>query len=190
MSYCEICKIKYTKPSYAKSQKHLDSKLHKNNLKKAEKQLSITPIHELILFNILQNSNGAKYLDILKFFSSFGVKAEITFKTIVKKLRDEDIIYKGNLNSDYEQILKKVLQNPKLGYPLTLTVKEAYEKFQFLGYKFPSELMDFFEKLAKKYPGFISLSSSKIGNSSDLITFKEIFIDQIKFHKNNNWNIR
>ncbi|GAH47808.1 unnamed protein product, partial [marine sediment metagenome] len=167
-----------------------NSKLHQSNLKLADKALAISPIHELILFNILQNSDGAKYSDILKFFSSFGVKTEISFRTIVKKLREEDIIYKGNLSSDYEQILKNILQNPKLEYPLTLSVREAYKKFQFLGYKFPSELMDFFKKLANKYPGFISLSPSKIGDASDLITFKEIFIDQIKFYKNNNWDLK
>jgi len=190
MSYCKICNKKYKDPNYAISQKHINSKLHQNNLKPADKALAISPIHELILFNILQNSDGAKYSDILKFFSSFGVKAEISFRTIVKKLREEDIIYKGNLSSDYEQILKNILQNPKLEYPLTLSVREAYEKFQFLGYKFPSELMVFFKKLANKYPGFISFSSSKIGDASDLITFKEIFIDQIKFYKNNNWDLK
>ena len=50
--------------------------------------------------------------------------------------------------------------------------------------------MDHFGALANKNQGFIGLSNSKIGEPSDLITFKEIFIDQIKFHKNNNWDIK
>jgi len=195
MSYCETCKKKY-KVGYATSQKHLDSNVHKNNLKKSvkrirsEKGISVNPIHELILFNILQNQDGVKYSGILKFFSSFGIKGEVALRTLIKKLKDEDIVYKGNIGSDYEEILKKIIQIPKMDYPLTLSIKEAYEKFHFLGFKFPIKLMDHFNKLANKYPGFISLSSSKIGDPSDLITFKEIFIDRIRFHKNNNWGMK
>ena len=73
MSYCEVCKKKY-KAGYSTSQKHLDSNVHKNNLKKSgkriisEKGISVDPIHELILFNILQNQDGVKYSGILKCF--------------------------------------------------------------------------------------------------------------------------
>lgn len=189
MSFCEICNKEY-KPNYASSKRHLDSKTHKDNLKKAGIKLEINPTHELILFNILQNQDGVKYSGILKFFSSFGIKGEVALRTLIKKLKDGDIVYKGNIGSDYKEILKKIIQIPKMDYPLTLSVKEAYEKFRFLGYKFPLELMDHFNKLTKKYPGFINLSSSKINEPSDLITFKEIFIDRIRFHKNNNWDIK
>ena len=189
MSYCEVCKKKY-KAGYATSQKHLGSKFHKGNLEKPEKRIKIDPIHELILYNIIQNLDGVKYSEILKFFSSFGIKAEIALRTLIKKLKDGDIFYKGDIKSDYELILNKILEIPKMNYPLTLSIQEAYEKFKFLKFKFPSELMDHFGALANKYPGFIGLSSSKIGEPSDLITFKEIFIDQIKFHKNNNWDIK
>ena len=189
MSYCEVCNKNY-KVGYATSQKHLDSNVHNNNLKRSEKKISIDPIHELILYNIVQNLVGVKYSEILKFFSSFGIKTEIALRTLIKKLKDGDIIYKGDIKSDYELILNKILEIPKIKYPLTMSIQEAFEKFKFLEFKFPSELMNHFSVLEKKYSGFIGLSSSKIGEPSDLITFKEIFIDRIKFHKNNNWDIK
>jgi len=111
VSYCEDCKKKY-KVGYATSQKHLDSDFHKKNLKKSKKRLrsekgiSVDPLHELILFNILQNQDGVKYSGILKFFSSFGIKGEVALRTLIKKLKDGDIVYKGNIGSDYEEILK------------------------------------------------------------------------------------
>ena len=72
---------------------------------------------------------------------------------------------------------------------MTLSVREAYEKFQYLGHKYPSDLVSHFEQLTQKYPEFVSLSSSKIGEPPDLITFKQFFIDQLKFHIDNNWDL-
>ena len=117
MSYCEICEKDYSLPTYATSKKHLNSKLHKKNLALKRAQPSKTPFYELLLFVLLQELNSITYSNILKFFSSFGIKAEIAFRTIIKKLKDGDIIYQGNIDSDYETILQEILEFPKIDYP-------------------------------------------------------------------------
>ncbi|MBD3341507.1 MAG: hypothetical protein GF353_20555 [Candidatus Lokiarchaeota archaeon] len=191
MSYCEICDEKYKKPGYATSERHINTKLHQDNLKRRKLvSESKNPLNELILFNLLQNQNSINYSSILKFFSSFGIKAEITLKTLIKKLKDEDIDYQGDIDGNYEKILNKILEIPIVHYPLTLSVQEAFTKFNFLGLKYPTEMMEYLEKLSMKFPSFLSLSSSKLGEPSDLITFKKIFIDELKFFKKNNWDIK
>ncbi len=187
MSYCEICKRDFTKPSTATSVSHLNSKDHKKNLAKRQIQQTINPIYELMLFTLFQRQQETTYSKILKFYSSFGIKTELAFKTILKKLNDGDIIYKGNTDSDYMNLLQSILKSTEIKYPLTLSVQEAIKKFKYLNIKYPSELIKYFEELSQRFPEFISLSSSKIGEPSDLITFKQVFIDQIKFYPDNNW---
>lgn len=190
MSYCKICDKKYKRASTATSQSHLDSKEHKDNLAKAQIQQPINPIYELILFTLLQNLKETTYSNILKFYTSFGIKTEIALKTIIKKLEEGDVIYRGNNDSDYMNLLRVILKSPSINYPLTISVQEAIKKFNYLNIKYPADIVKYFEKLSHKFPEFVSLSSSKIGEPPDLITFKEIFIDQIKFYLNNNWALK
>jgi hypothetical protein len=184
--YCEICGQAFTTPTGATAKKHVEGKKHQQALK-----VEIKPNleHEIILFNAINKINNPSYSNILKFFSSFGIKTEVTLKTILKKLRDKDIIYKGNTDPDYEKILKFIISSENFTYPMTFSIQEALEKFKFLNFKYASELIQYFYELSQKYPELLTLSPTKIGESPDLITFKQIFINQLKFYPNKNWDI-
>lgn len=149
-----------------------------------------TSIYELLLFTLVHNLKDLTYSKILRVFSSFGIYSEDATMIIIKKLKDGDIIYKGNVGTDYETILRTIINLPKINYPITLSIKEAIEIFNNLNLKFPSDYLNFFNKLAKNQPEFVALSSSKLGEAPNLITFKQIFVDNLTFHPNNNWDLK
>lgn len=188
MSYytCEICGQKFKTATGSKTKRHLDSKRHQEAL---ESRFKPDFNHEILLFTALNELKTPSYSNILRFFSSFGVKTEDTLKTIIKKLREKDIIYKGNFDSDYKKILEIILNFQNFEYPITFTIQDALQKFHSLAYKYAPDFIQFFTKLSEKYPELLTFSSSKIGEFPDLITFKQIFINNLNFYLNNNWDL-
>lgn len=184
--FCDLCGQKFTTPTGSTSARHLKGKRHKAAIKIQPKP---SLKHEILLYNALSKLKDKTYSNILTFFSSFGVKTEITLKTIIKKLKDKDIGYEGDIDKDYKEVLQTILISLSLTYPLTFSISEAEKKFKHLGYKHIPDLINFFNKLSLKYPEFIFLSSSKLGKPSDLITFKQIFVDNLTFYSQNRWDL-
>ena len=60
MSYCEICIRKYKDPNYATSQRHINSKLHQDNLKKRKKVPKVADLGEFRRVNIVSELNHLK----------------------------------------------------------------------------------------------------------------------------------
>lgn len=187
--YCEICDQKFKTATGSKSKRHLDSKKHQKALETLEPKAKPDFGNELLLYNAMHKLKDPTYSNILKLFSSFGIKSEVTLKTIIKKLRERDIIIKGNYNSDYNDVLQIIINFQNFEYPITLTIKEALEKFQSLGFRYAPELIQFFNRLSENYPELLTFSSSKLGELPDLITFRQIFINDLIFYQNNNWDL-
>ncbi len=183
---CEICGQEFKTATGATSNRHLGSKRHKGAL-----QVRFKPSleHEILLFNAIQKLKTSTYSSILKFFTSFGIKTEITLMTIIKKLKDKDILYKGDIDTNYENVLQIILNFKDFNYPLTFTIKNALQRFQSLGFKYAPNLIKFFSSLSEKHPELLNFSSSKIGELPDLITFRQIFINSLIFYPNNNWDL-
>lgn len=183
---CELCGQTFKTSTGSTTKRHLDSKKHRDALK-----VKVLPSyeHELLLYITIKRLKSPSYSNILKSFSSFGIKTENTLKTIIKKLKDKDIVYKGINDFDYEKMLQIFLDLQNINYPMTFTIQEALKKFQKLNYKYAPDLIQFFNKLSQKYPELLAFSSSKIGELPDLITFRQIFINQLDFYPNNNWDL-
>ena len=147
--YCKLCGQSFTTPSGATTKRHINSKKHQKAL---EDKVKPKIEHELILYNAINKLNNPTYPNILKFFASFGIKAEITLKTIFKKLRDKDIIYKGNFAPEYEKVLQILSNLENFNYPMTFTIQETLEKFKALNFKYAPELIQFFNGLSHKFP--------------------------------------
>ncbi len=183
---CKICGHKLKTPSGPNSKKHLESKKHQEALKtQYEPHLE----HEILLYNAVNKLKVRTYSNILKLFSSFGIKTEITLKTVIKKLRDKDIAYKGEVDADFEKILQIIINSSNQAYPITYSIEEAAREFRDLGYKQIPDLVNFFNELSQKYSEFVSLNSSKLGQPPDFITFKQIFVDQLTFYSQNRWEL-
>ena len=189
---CEICRQKFKTPTGSTSKRHLDGKKHQNALKrqgvvKQHKRPDL--LHEIVLYNAIFKLKNPSYSNILRVFSSFGINSELALNTIIKKIAEKDVLVKGIKDPKYKKVLKIILDERKNQYPISITIEEAFRKFRDLGYKYAPELIDFFTELSHRYPDFLTLSPSKIGMSPDLITFKNIFIDSLKFYPNNNWDL-
>jgi hypothetical protein len=143
--------------------------------------------NESLLFTYLSLRKNPTYNSILNFFSSFDVATEPVLQAIIKKLKDGDIVYKGVTDPKYKAILERLIFSPKFRYPKTMTMREAFQEFQGLGYSYANEFRDLVEKIARAHPSFVALSSSEIGADSDLLTFKQIFDDNITFESKKNW---
>jgi len=184
--YCKICGQGFKTKSGPNSEGHLNSKMHSTALKE---KTSSNSLSELLLFTIIQKTNKVTYSKILQIFSSFGIKSEVSLQIIIKKLKENDLVYNGQFDSEYAKVLEIIINFPKIDYPLSYTVQEVVDKFKVLKVGYPKDYIDFFSNLSKKYPEFVSLSSSKIGAPPDIITFKQLFIENIIFQPQNNWNL-
>lgn len=144
---------------------------------------------EIILFLALSRMNNPTFTKILEFCSSFGMKSNEILKVLIKKVGEGDLLYELPYGSDLDFIYKPLLSLKKLEIPFTINVREALNIFNNIKFKGPLEVMHFFKNLQKKYPNFVVLSSSRLDKNEDLITFKRLFPDQIKFKLANRWVI-
>ena len=79
------------------------------------------------------------------------------------------------------------LKNLKI--PHTIRVNEALEIFNHLNFQNPLDVLEFFRGIKKEFPNFISITSSKLNQPEDLITFIRLFPNVINFKLNNRWAI-
>ena len=193
---CEICgKILKTQKGlttsrHLKSQKHQKALLSKKSTKKFKKSLTVeeSKIEDLILFIAIKELHNPNYSNLLRFYTSFGMKTEIFIQKLFNRLKSGDIIYTKNKDQQLDMIYSTLLNYPKLRHPFTIKVIEAYNNFNEFNFSSPFAVIDFFTELRKRYPELVMLSSSKLGEREDLITFKRLFPNHIKFQCSNRWS--
>ena len=145
--------------------------------------------YEIILFVALSKIKNPTYNKIMEFCSSFNMKSNEIIEILLKKLREGDISYNLPVNSLLRDIYYDLLNLRNLKIPHTIRVNEALEIFNHLNFKHPLDVLKFFKRVKKEFPNFISISSSKLNQNEDLITFKRLFPNAINFKLNNRWVI-
>jgi len=145
--------------------------------------------YEIVLFLALSKLKNPTFNKIMEFSSSFNMKSNETLEFLLKKVREGDISYDLPKNSILGKIYIDLLNLKNLKIPLTIRVDEALEIFNYLKFQNPLKVLDFFKGIKKEFPNFISISSSKLNQREDLITFKRLFPDIIIFKSNNRWAI-
>jgi hypothetical protein len=100
-----------------------------------------------------------------------------------------EVIYILQVNSDIKLLIEDLLNLKRINIPLTIKVNEALDIFKNLHFQKPLDVLSFFKSLKKTFPNFISLSSSRLNQREDLITFKQLFPEQVYFKLNNRWAI-
>lgn len=153
----------------------------------SEISLKIKTEFEILLFLSISKLKNPTYSNIIKFCTSFNLKSNEVLSTILKKIRDDDIVFLIDDGSDLKLIYQDLFELENLQIPLTITVNEALKTFPHINVTTPFELIEYFKDLRKKYPDLVALSSSKHNQPEDLITFKNLFPNQVKFQLKNRW---
>ena len=145
--------------------------------------------YEIVLFLALSKIKDPTYNKIMEFCSSFNMKSNEIIEILLKKIREGDISYNLPVNSILREIYLDLLNLKNLKIPHTIRVNEALEMFYHLNFQNPLDVLEFFRGIKKEFPNFISISSSKLNQREDLITFKRLFPNIINFQLNNKWAI-
>ena len=145
--------------------------------------------YEIALFLALFKIKDPTYNKIMDFCSSFNMKSNEIIEILLKKIREGDISYNLPVNSILRDIYLDLLNFRNLKIPLTIRVNEALEIFNHLNFHNPLDVLEFFRGIKKEFPNFISISSSKLNQPEDLITFNRLFPNVINFKLNNRWAI-
>lgn len=145
--------------------------------------------YEVVLFLALSKIKDPTYNKIIDFCSSFNMKSYEIIEILLKKIREGDISYNLPVNSILRDIYLDLLNLKNLKIPHTIRVNEALEIFNRLNFQNPLDVLEFFRGIKKEFPNFISISSSKLNQHEDLITFKRLFPNIINFKLNNRWAI-
>ncbi len=193
---CEICGKIYKNKGTLTSKSHLNSKVHqeallgKKPVKRFKKPITVeeSKIEDLILFIAIKELNNPNYSNMLRFCTSFGMKTEIFIQKLFNRLKSGDILYTRNKDRQLDTIYSTLLNYPKLRHPFTIKVIDAYNNFDKFNFSSPFAVIEFFTEIRKKYPELVMLSSSKLGEREDLITFKRLFPNHIKFQCSNRWS--
>ena len=145
--------------------------------------------YEIVLFLALSKIENPTYNKIMDFCSSFNMKSNEIIEILLKKIRESEITYNLPPNSILKEIYFDLLTLKNLKIPHTIRVIEALEIFNHLNFQNPLDILEFFRRIKKEFPNFISISSSKLNQREDLITFKRLFPNLISFKLNNRWAI-
>ena len=145
--------------------------------------------YEIVLFLALSKIQKPTYTKIMEFCTSFGIKSNEIIGVLMKKIKEGEVLYTLPVNSNLKNIIEDLLNLKSIKIPLTIRVIEALDIFNNLKFQKPLDVVDFFKSLKKNFPSFISLSSSKLNQREDLITFNQLFPEVINFKLNNRWAI-
>ena len=145
--------------------------------------------YEIVLFLALSKIKYPTYNKIMDFCSSFNMKSNEIIEILLKKIREGDISYNLPVNSILRDIYLDLLNLKNLRIPHTIRVNEALEIFNHLNFQNPLDVLEFFRGIKKEFPNFISISSSKLNQPGDLITFNRLFPNVINFKLDNRWAI-
>ena len=145
-----------------------------------------------LMFSYISSSNNPSYNKIKGFFSSLGILDKDVLLAIFRNL-DKNLLKMLNIpEGEYSQILNFLIKNAEIfiaKYPFTMSFQEAYQLFKSFSNQDIKEFVSFMKKISEKYPEFVILSSSRTGYSFDLFTFKQIFLEKIKFEPSGAWSL-
>lgn len=145
-----------------------------------------------LMFSYVSSFNKPSYSKIKGFFSSLGILDKGVLMAIFRNL-DKNLLKMENVpEGEYSQILRFLIKNADLfiaRYPFTMSFQEAFQLFKSFGIQDIRTFVDFMKELSEKYSEFIILSSSRTGYTFDLFTFKQIFLEQIKFAPSGAWSV-
>ena len=147
---------------------------------------------DLLMFSYITSYKRPSYSKIQGFFASIGIMDKYVLLAIFRNLGKNLLIMKNVPVGNYSIILEFFIKNSdnfKPKYPFTLKFQEVYNFFKPLSIGDIKDFIDFMIELSKKYPEFLVLSSSRSGQPPDLLTFKQIFIEQIKFIPSGAWSV-
>ncbi len=160
----------------------------KNKYKQIKKpSIEIKTNFEILLFLAISKLKDPTYNNIMEFCTSFNLKSNEVLKTILKKIREDDIILSINNGSDLRDIYEDLFKLENFQLPFTIKINEAFQILSNFKFESPLKMIDFLKSLKKKYPELLTLSSSKHNQREDLITFKRLFPNHVKFKLNNRW---
>jgi len=145
-----------------------------------------------LMFSYVSSFNKPTYSKIKGFFSSLGILDKGVLMAIFRNL-DKNLLKMENVpEGEYSQVLRFLVKNADLfiaRYPFTMSFQEAFQLFKSFGIQDIRTFVDFMKNLSEKYSEFIILSSSRTGYTFDLFTFKQIFLEQIKFAPSGAWSV-
>ncbi len=145
-----------------------------------------------LIFSFITSSKKPTYRKIKSFFVTLGIIDKNLIFALLRNL-EKELLYMENLpNDNYSKVLKFLIDKGnklRTMYPLTMNIQEAFLFFRDLGIKIIEDFVNFMKNLSNQYPEFISLSSSHSAHREDLITIKQIFLDQIEFIPAGAWSV-
>jgi hypothetical protein len=144
-----------------------------------------------LLFTFIANYGEVDYEQLVKFYSTLGIKEYNVLFRLIHNLQRRKINIINVPEGLYSEIIYFFIHNLKKKlkhvYPITMTYQEAYSFFQPLGFRDIEHLVESLQNLSKTYPGFVKINSSIKGKSNDTITFEQIFIKDIEFVATGTW---
>ncbi len=147
---------------------------------------------DILIFTFVNACKNASFRKIQDFLTSVGVLNKNILSALFRNL-DRDLLQLENIpNNNYSKVLNFLLNNSDKvisNYPFTMNFQEAYIFFKHLDIDNMDEFIQFMSDLSKKYPEFISISSSRSGYRPDLLSIKQIFLDKVQFIPKGPWSV-
>ena len=147
---------------------------------------------DALIFSYVSSYNKPSYGKIQGFLSSLGITEKNILTAIIRNIARKQLEIENIPEGNFARVLNVLIKNGdninKL-YPLTMTFQEAYQFLEELGIQNIQEFITLMLNLSKRYPEFVVPSTSRIGQNFDLISFKQIFIEQIKFKLSGAWSV-
>ncbi|QEE16297.1 hypothetical protein DSAG12_02127 [Promethearchaeum syntrophicum] len=144
---------------------------------------------DLILFNAVKSFKKPDYLKILEFCSSFDIKTDEIISKLQNRIRIGDIKYHNIHEENIQKIITDILNKPKIQYPFIIPIQKFPQEFPSLNFNDYDSIIQFLQRIIQHYPGYLQLSSSKLGFPPDLVTFNHLFPNSVFFSLSNRWRI-
>ena len=194
MLTCPKCGKEYTsRYHYGNHIKKCTGKPIKKKIKKKKSSFHAPEnkyFADLILFNAVKSFKKPDYLKILEFCSSFDIKTEVIISRLQNRIRIGDINY-SKINDEYIQnIITDILNKSKIQYPFIIPIQNFLQEFPSLNFNNFDSIIQFLQKISQRYPGYLQLSSSKLGFPADLVTFNHLFPNSVFFSLSNRWRVQ
>jgi len=198
---CEVCGSESTKKNYFKSKDHIKTKRHQNALKGKNKEQVVSErpskkesseniyFADLILFDAVKSFKKPNYLKILEFCASFNLKTDVIIARLQNRIRMGDIAYSNISDESMQNIINDILKKPKIQYPYIIRIQDFLQEFPSLHFNNLDSILRFLQNIIQRYPGYLRLSSSKLGFPADLVTFNHLFPNSIVFSLSNRWRV-
>jgi hypothetical protein len=106
---------------------------------------------------------------------------------MIQKRQDGDLGYTEEIDLQLTLVYQILFEGEKVKYPLTFTIEEALKRFSALKCPDPEKLVIFFKNFTNKYPKLLNFSSTTPGMAGDLITFRRVFPNPIRFVGKKRW---